>query len=130
RFGVPLADNQPNYRVVVVSEQAGDLDRTLNAIGRLIDVTEADRHRVARDAKRKHGFVPLIVRSNLTWAELARIEVAVPELPGVSIEQGSIRNYPQGTGASHIIGYVAAVSEKELNGDPLLELPDFRIGRS
>ena len=28
------------------------------------------------------------------------------------------------------LGYVAAVSEKELTGDPLLELPDFRIGKS
>jgi penicillin-binding protein 2 len=130
RFGAALADNEPNYRVVVVPEQAGDLDRTLDAIGKLIEIGDNDRHRVQRDAKRKHSFVPLIVRTNLTWAEMARIEVAVPELPGVSIEQGSIRNYPQGAGASHIVGYVGAVQEKELNGDPLLELPDFRIGRS
>ena len=26
RFGVPLADNQPTYRVVLVAEQAGDID--------------------------------------------------------------------------------------------------------
>ena len=130
RFGVPLADNERNYRVVVVPEEAGDLDRTIDAIASLIEVADNDRHRVQRDAKRKHSFVPLIVRTNLTWAEMARIEVAVPELPGVSIEQGSIRNYPQGQGSSHIIGYVGAVQEKELNGDPLLELPDFRIGRS
>jgi penicillin-binding protein 2 len=130
RFGVPLADNEPNYRVVIVPEEAGDLDRTLDAIAKLIEIGDNDRHRVQRDAKRKHSFVPLIVRTNLTWAEMARIEVAAPELPGVSIEQGSIRNYPQGTGASHIVGYVGAVQEKELNGDPLLELPDFRIGRS
>lgn len=130
RFGRPLADNRPNYRVVVVPEQAGDLDKTLDAIAGLIEIGDTDRHRVLRDAKRKHSFVPLIVRSNLSWTELARVEVAVPELPGVSIEQGLIRDYPQGSSASHVIGYVAAVSEKELNGDPLLELPDFRIGRS
>jgi penicillin-binding protein 2 len=29
-----------------------------------------------------------------------------------------------------VVGYVAAVSEAELTGDPLLELPDFRIGKS
>ena len=130
RFGRPLADNRPNFRVVVVPEQAGDLDKTLDAIAGLIEIADTDRHRVLRDAKRKHSFVPLIVRSNLSWAELARVEVAVPELPGVSIEQGLIRDYPQGSSASQVIGYVAAVSEKELNGDPLLELPDFRIGRS
>src|SRR3954453_1176440 len=130
RFGVPLAENRQNYRVVIVPEQAGNLEATLNALGGLIEIAEADRRRVTRDARRKHSFVPLVVRSNLSWAEMARIEVAVPELPGVSIEQGNIRYYPQGPAAAHILGYVAAVSEKDLNGDPLLELPDFRIGMS
>jgi penicillin-binding protein 2 len=130
RFGVALADNRPNYRVVVVPEQAGDLEATLAALGGLIEITEADLRRVLRDAKRKHTFVPLVVRSNLTWEEMARIEVAIPELAGVSVEQGLIRYYPYGTSASHALGYVAAVSEKELTGDPLLELPDFRIGKN
>ena len=61
---------------------------------------------------------------------MARIEVAIPELPGVAVEQGLVRFYPLGETAAHAIGYVAAVSETELNGDPLLELPDFRIGKS
>jgi len=29
-----------------------------------------------------------------------------------------------------VLGYVSAVSESELTGDPLLELPDFRIGKN
>jgi len=130
RFGVPLADNKPNYRVVVIPEQTGDLEAALAAVGKLIEVTEADRNRVLREVRRKHSFVPLVVRSNLSWEEMARIEVAVPELPGVAIEQGMIRHYPYGPVAAHILGYVAAVSEQELTGDPLLELPDFRIGKS
>jgi len=130
RFGVPLADNKHNYRVVVIPEQTGDLDAALAAIGKLIDVTESDRNRVLREVRRKHSFVPLVVRSNLSWEEMARIEVAIPELPGVAIEQGMIRHYPYGPVAAHILGYVAAVSEQELTGDPLLELPDFRIGKS
>src|SRR5947208_3917629 len=130
RFGVPVADNKHNYRVVVIPEQTGDLEAALAAIGKLIEVTEADRNRVLREVRRKHSFVPLVVRSNLSWEEMARIEVAVPELPGVAIEQGMIRHYPYGPVAAHILGYVAAVSEQELTGDPLLELPDFRIGKS
>lgn len=130
RFGVPLAENRQNYRVVIVPEQAGDLDATLTAIAGLIEISDADRRRVLRDVKRKHSFVPVIVRANLNWTEMSRIEVAVPELPGVSIEQGFVRYYPEGPGAAHVLGYVAAVSEKELTGDPLLELPDFRIGKA
>ncbi len=131
RFGVALADNRPTYRVVLVAEQAGDIESTLNAVATLIPVSDIDRRRVMRDVKRKHSFVPVMIRENLTWEEMARIEVNTLELPGVSIEQGLIRHYPFGDIASHVLGYVAAVSEKELEGDdPLLELPDFRIGKN
>jgi penicillin-binding protein 2 len=130
RFGVPLATNVQNYRVVLVAEQAGDIDATLNAIDQLITLSAADRRRVLRDIKSKHSFVPIVVRGNLAWDDVTRIEVNIPELPGVSIEQGQSRTYPFGDVAAHVLGYVAAVSEKELTGDPLLELPDFRVGKS
>ena len=131
RFGAILADNRPTYRVVLVAEQAGDILSTLSAVGTLIPVSDADRRRVLRDIRRKHSFVPVMIRENLTWEEVARIEVNTLDLPGVSIEQGLMRRYPCGDPASHVLGYVAPVSEKELTGDdPLLELPDFRIGKS
>ena len=130
RFGVPLAINQQSYRVIIVAEQAGDIDSTLNAIGTLIPLGDNDRHRVLREIKRKHSFVPIMVRENLSWEEVARIEVNVPELPGVQIEVGRNRYYPFADRTSHITGYVAPVSENELTGDPLMELPDFRIGKS
>ncbi len=130
RFGVTLADNRRNFRVVVVPEQAGDLAATLRALSSVVELGEAEQRSVLREARRKHSFVPVVVRDNLSWQEVARIEVAVPELPGVSIEEGLVRNYPYGAIAAHVLGYVAAVSEKDLTGDPLLELPDFRIGKS
>lgn len=131
RFGVALADNEPTYRVQIVAEQAGDIPSTLDAVGTLIPVSDTDRRRVLRDIHRKHSFVPVMIRENLSWEEMARIEVNALELPGVSIEQGLTRHYPFADNASHVLGYVAAVSDKELTGDdPLLELPDFRIGKS
>jgi penicillin-binding protein 2 len=130
RFGVPLATNNQNYRVVLVAEQAGDIEATLAAIDKLITLSESDRRRVLRDIRRKHSFVPIVVRANLSWDEVARIEVNVPELPGVMIEEGLTRYYPFGDNAAHVLGYVAPVAEKELTGDPLLELPDFRVGKA
>jgi len=129
RFGAQLASNRQNYRVVLVAEQAGDIEKTLDAVGALITIGDGDRHRVLREIRSKHSFVPVAIRENLTWDEMARIEVNAPELPGVSIEQGLTRAYPLAEMASHVVGYVAPVSEKELTGDPLLELPDFRIGK-
>jgi penicillin-binding protein 2 len=130
RFGTAMADNNQNYQLVIVPEQAGDITVTLEAVGALIEVSETDRRRVLREIRRKHSFVPVVVRANLSWDEMARVEVAIPELPGVSIDQGVTRRYPFGETAGHFVGYVAAPSETELDGDPLLELPDFRVGRS
>ena len=130
RFGQPLAVNQLNYRLVIVPEQAGELERALTSLGELIPIEAHDRERILREARRKRNFVPITVRENLTWEEVSRIEVNAPELPGTMIDVGQTRHYLAGEETAHIIGYVGAVSEKELEGDPVLALPGFRIGKN
>jgi penicillin-binding protein 2 len=130
RFGVALADNKHNFQVVVVPEETSDLAATLTALGSLIGLSADDYRRLLKQARQQHAFVPLEVRGDLSWDEMAKIEVAIPELAGVAIEQGLIRNYPYGTTASHPLGYVGKPAQKDLNGNPLLELPDFRIGKA
>jgi len=73
--------------------------------------------------------MPLPVRENLSWEQVAQIEVNSPDLPGVSIEVGQTRYYPLGGSTAHILGYVAQVSERRADGDPVLELPGFAIGK-
>ena len=129
RFGVPVAVNRQNYRVVLVREQARDVKQTLEALAQVIDLPEYDFERILREAERKHAFVPVAVRDYLSWEELSRVEVNAPDLPGVSIEVGQTRNYPYGESMTHVLGYVSSVSEREQTGDPLLQLPGFRIGK-
>ncbi|WP_209439599.1 penicillin-binding protein 2 [Haematospirillum jordaniae] len=132
RFGVPMAVNQQNFRALIISEQTPDLAGTLDRFGRIVPLGEGDKTRVLREVRRKRRFVPVPVRENLTWEEMARIQVNAPDLPGVFIDEGLARYYPFGAEASHVLGYVAAVSEEDLVGseDPLLDLPGFRIGKA
>lgn len=130
RFGAPMAVNRENYRVLLVVEQADDVAESLAALAKIIPITERDRRRIAREIKRRRNFVPVTVRENLDWSEVAQIEVHAPDLPGILIDVGQSREYPLGARAAHLIGYVAAVSERDLTGEPLLELPGFRIGKS
>src|SRR5215469_8919014 len=46
RFGVALADNRQDYHLALVAEQAGDILATLDALGVLIEIGEADHRRV------------------------------------------------------------------------------------
>jgi penicillin-binding protein 2 len=130
RYGQQIAVNQLNYRVVIIPEQTGSLPATLDALSEIVPIQDFDRRRILREVARKRKFLPVTVKENLTWDEVARIAVNTPDLPGVMIDVGSSRYYPDGDDVAHVIGYVAPPSEADLTGDPLLELPDFRIGRN
>ncbi len=129
RFGVPVAVNQQNYPVVLVREQARDVKQTLDLLSEVIRLPEEEFARILREAKHKRAFVPVSVRDYLSWEEVSRIEVNAPDLPGVNIEVGQTRNYPFAETMTHVRGYVSSVNESEQTGDPLLELPGFRIGK-
>lgn len=130
RAGRALADNRQDYKLVVVPEQAGNVRRTLALLSRILKLEEDEQERILRDIARVHRFVPVTLREGLTWEEVSRIEVNAPDLPGVTIAVGLSRYYPYGEVVSHVLGYVSAVAESELDGDPLLRLPDFRIGKN
>lgn len=130
RFGEAIAANRQNYRVVLIPEQAKDITATLERLSLIIPVSEGERRRILREVKRKKAFVPVTVRDNLRWRDVAAIEVNTPDLPGVQIEVGESRYYPYSDDTAHVLGYVAAVSDKEMGGDPLLQLPGFRIGKA
>lgn len=130
RFGVPLAINTQNFRAFVVPEQTDNVEETLERLSRLIPVTEEDKQEVLVQVTRQRRFTPLLVKENLTWEDMAQVETNLPELPGVSIDEGEIRSYPFGAATSHIIGYVGRVSKAELTDDPIMGLPGFRIGKN
>jgi penicillin-binding protein 2 len=130
RFGNPLATNDQNYRIVLTPEQTEDLEGTLQALESIVSISESERARIMKEVGRSRAFVPVTVKENLDWPLVARVEVNTPDLPGVSIEVEQSRNYPYGGMGSHVLGYVGSVSEAELTGDPLLELPGFRVGKS
>lgn len=132
RHGAPLALNEQNFRLSLVPEQAGNVQEVLGAVTRLIPMSEAELRRIQRDMQRSRRFVPVLLKENLTWDQVSTIEVNLPDLPGTSIDVGQVRSYPFGEATAHILGYVGAVSERELEGtkDPLLSLPGFRIGKN
>lgn len=134
RFGVELASNRPNFRVLLVRDEINDIDATLDALSQLIPITPERRRQLLREISRSPKLVPVAVAEDLTWEEFSRVNVRTPELPGVTADMGEARVYPHGGAFAHVVGYVAKVSDRDvaaagLNPDPLLHHPGFRIGK-
>ena len=130
RAGVALARNRRNYCLVLAPEEAGDLERALDAVARWVPLDDAARARVLDEAAGKRPFVPVLVSEHLSWRQVAAVEVNAPELPGVSIEVRRTRDYPHGPALAHVLGYVGAATPEEAESDPLLSLPGFPVGRN
>jgi len=131
RNGVPIANNKQNFQAMLVAEQANNVGETLEKFKKLMPLSEKEEARIFRDLKRYRRFVPIKLKEGLSWEDVSRVLLVAPEMPGIIVDDGLSRDYPFGRQMAHVLGYVAAVSEKDLqtDGDPLLETPGFKIGR-
>ena len=135
RRGDHLALNRVSYRLTVIPETfvpegGGSVDAALEKAARLVPFTASHRARAQRAARGLASFEPLMLRDDLDWDEVARISVAMADHEGMAVETANRRIYPLGAAAAHPVGYVARVSEDDMDGDPVLRLPDMRIGRT
>ena len=134
RFGEELATLRQNYGVILIPERTRDVKRTLEALSEHVPISEENHKRVLREIRTKRSFMPIIIAEDLSWEDFARINVKSYDLAGVQPVVGETRAYPYGPLLSHLIGYVASVSEDDLakieNPEPVLRAPGFRIGKS
>lgn len=133
RNGVVLARNEPAYRIILVPEDAGDVDTVIARLSALIDLDPGELEAAATEMKRSPPFLPVTVADRISWEELSRVAVNAPALPGITPEVGLSRFYPIKGDLAHVVGYVGPVSDYDLskieNPDQLLRIPRFQIGK-
>ncbi len=132
RNGRVLARNVPSYRVRVIRENTRDLEATLRNLAQVIPLDERQISHIVRTANMQRAFVPVLVREGLSWDEVTAVAVHSPHMPGVVLDSTLLREYPYGEVLAHVLGYVGPPNEEEQvkDPDPLMRLPEFRIGKN
>jgi penicillin-binding protein 2 len=120
RNGVLLANNVPSFTLYVSLEDVKDRDGLISQLTNLLGLDEAliRKKLTARGSKQ----LPRKVKDRLTLREATLIESHRLDLPGVMVQVESQRNYPGGTTASHLLGYVGEVSPEQLEKPEFSEL--------
>jgi penicillin-binding protein 2 len=131
RTGRPLAVNRNNFRVMVTSDRGRGAEVLVDRLDQIFNLGDAEKGRLVRELRRSRNAQPVVVRENLGWEEVARVEFNAPDLPGVFIDLGQTRDYPEGELMSHIVGYTGRVADEDLAGrdDPVLQLATMRFGK-
>jgi len=133
RNGVRLAQNVPSYRIVLVREDAGDVEAVMDKLAQIIEIDPAIRERVMAEIYRSAPFLPVTVVDDVSWDDVSRVSVNAPALAGITPEVGLTRVYPRGSDFAHVVGRVGRVSQADLDAledpDQVLRIPRFQIGK-
>ena len=114
RHGEVLARNYSVYTLEITPTQVPDLEATIDRLAEFIVIEPKDRRRFKKLMDESKRFESLPIRTRLTDEEVARFIARRYRFPGVDIKARLFRQYPQGAFASHIIGYIGRITERDL----------------
>jgi len=113
RNGVVLARNYSAYTLEIFPAKVRDLERTIQDLGEVVEVQAKDRSRFRKLHAEIRNAESLPIRTRLTDEEVARFAAHRYRFPGVEIKARLFRQYPYGDVASHVIGYIGRINQKD-----------------
>ncbi|MDO9253225.1 MAG: penicillin-binding protein 2 [Hydrogenophaga sp.] len=122
RHGRVLATNYSAYTLEITPSRVEDLDATIEALGQLVDIQPRDKRRFRKLREESRSFDSLPIRTRLTDEEVARFTVQRYRFPGVEVRARLLRSYPHGEVASHVVGYIGRINQREK--EAIEEWPD------
>ncbi|MEJ5895537.1 penicillin-binding protein 2 [Aquabacterium sp. G14] len=122
RHGVVLANNYSAYTLEITPSQTEDLEATIDALAEIVEIQPRDRRRFKRLREESKRFESIPIRTRLTDEEVARFTAQRFRFPGVDIQARLFRHYPYGELASHVLGYIGRINQRE--AEAMLDWPD------
>jgi penicillin-binding protein 2 len=114
RNGVVLANNYSAYTIEITpSKLTRDLDAVIDDLAQVISIEPRDRRRFRKLMEESKSFESLPIRTKLSDEEVARFTAQRFRFPGVEIKARLFRHYPFGEMASHLLGYIGRINQKE-----------------
>lgn len=114
RNGVVLARNYSAFTLEITPSLVGELDATIDGLAEVIEIQAKDRKRFKRLLDEAKNFESIPIRTRLTDAEVAKFAAQRYRFPGVEVKARLFRQYPLGPIASHALGYIGRITDRDL----------------
>ncbi|MGJ3702758.1 penicillin-binding protein 2 [Variovorax sp. AFSI2.2] len=113
RNGIVLASNYSAYTLEITPSKVGDVEETIESLTQVLEVSPRDRRRFKRLREDSRSFDSIPIRTRLSDEEVARFAAQRYRFPGVEIKARLFRNYPHAEIASHVLGYIGRINQRE-----------------
>lgn len=115
RNGVVLARNYSAFTLEITPSQIdGKLEEVIDALAEVIDIQPKDRKRFKRLVDEAKNFESIPIRTRLTDSEVAKFAAQRYRFPGIEVKARLFRQYPLGAIASHAVGYIGRITDRDL----------------
>ncbi len=122
RNGIVLATNYSAYTLEITPSKVANLEETIDQLHSVVEISARDRRRFKKLMDESKSFESLPIRTRLSDEEVARFAAQRFRFTGVDIKARLFRTYPYGELASHVIGYIGRINQKEK--EALEDLPE------
>ena len=114
RNGAVLARNYSAYTLEISPGKVADLEKTVNDLATVVEIRPSDRTRLKRLMIEAKGADSLPIRTRLTDEEVAKFAANRYRFPGVDIQARLFRQYPLTELASHVVGYIGRINDRDV----------------
>jgi penicillin-binding protein 2 len=114
RNGIVLAQSYSAYTLEITPSRVPDLDATIAALADIVEIRDRDKKRLKKLLEESKNFESVPLRTKLTDDEVARFAVNRYRFPGVDINARLFRQYPFGELASHVVGYIGRINDRDV----------------
>ena len=132
-FGNKIADNTQSFQLHMIPEDVPNMEALFFRLSRVIDFDDRKQKNIIKRLKKRKRWEPIIISDNLSWSEFSRLNLFLHEMPGVKPVVALARKYFEDGSSSHIVGYVAETSVKDLENNELLReinVPGLKTGKT
>ena len=109
-----IVDNRPSFNLKIVREDAGDVEKTVEKVAKLIQVPFRELMDSIARAGKGAFYKSVILKNDISREQLAIVEAHKFDLPGIHIDIEPTRHYMYKKTAAHLLGYIGQINRKEL----------------
>ncbi len=131
RNNVVMVRNRPAFSLSLIPMEIKDIDGMLDRVATLLKLDRSELAEKWKKAKGRARYYPVVVATNITREQVEIVEENRLRLSGVEITMKPIREYSFKNAAAHLLGYIAEISEKELDSEKFSDYnPGDYVGKN
>ncbi len=131
RNSTVMVNNRPAFSLSIIPQEIKDVDAVLDRLASLLKLDRTEIGERWEKSKGRARYYPVVIAVNISQEQVEIVEENRLRLPGVEISMKPVREYLFKNSAAHLVGYIAEISDKELDVDQYADYnPGDYVGKN